>query len=358
MKMLSHSAILAGLAFWSPLASAQTFSLYKFVPKNPAELDRIATQHEIVGRHGDIYDVYVKLPKTKQFQQEIPQARLVAADADAEWKQKFHTDKQFVAGYHNWQTVQDYMASTAVAYPDLASVATYGKSNQGNELKYLRISSKAARDANKPKIFLDAATHGDEIITVEVLIALTDELLKGYSKDPRLTKILDETDIYISYVVNPDGYRQLDRYDNDVDPNRSYPWPEQPNRTPTMAIKSLMDLYAKEQFQGSITFHAYGRMLMYPWAYSKKPLEDVNDRMTFDTLADKLAEGNGYTHGPIATTIYIAKGSSADYYYWKHKTTAFAVELTTTKAPAVSQIPNVVNEAREMTWGFLEHFQQ
>jgi hypothetical protein len=87
-------------------------------------------------------------------------------------------------------------------------------------------------------------------------------------------------------------------------------------------------------------------------------LEDSNDRMTFDTLADKLAEGNGYAHGPIATTIYVAKGSSADYYYWKHKTTAFAVELTTNKAPAVSQIPNVVNEAREMTWGFLEHFQQ
>ena len=358
MKLLDHAVMLAGLLCFGSYANAQVFSLFKFVPKSTSELQQVANQHEIIGRQGNTYEVYVLQSQAKQFQASLPQAKLLSADADAEWKQKFLTDQSFAAGYHTWQSVQDFVATTVTSFPAIASSAVYGKSNQGRELTYLRVSSASARKANKPKIFLDAATHGDEIITVEVLIALTKELLNGYGKDARLTRMLEETDIFISFVVNPDGYVSRNRYDNGKDPNRSYPWPEQPKRTATAAIESIIKLYANEQFQGSMTFHASGKMVMYPWAYTENPLEDANDRITFDNLAEKLAEDNNYIYGPIATTIYVAKGSSADYYYWKHKTTAFAVELHTKKAPSVQQIPSVVNEAREMTWNFLEHFQQ
>ncbi|RZA12151.1 MAG: hypothetical protein EOP10_31875, partial [Proteobacteria bacterium] len=178
----------------------------------------------------------------------------------------------------------------------------------------------------------------------------------GYGTDERLTAMLDKTDIYISFVVNPDGYLKKQRYDNWVDPNRSYPWPGDPNHVPTASIQALMDLFAKERFAGSISFHAYGKLLMYPWAYTTAELENDADRTEFDSLTERLAASNGYTHGPISEVIYVAKGSSADYYYWKFGTKALAVELSTNKVPSPSRIPAVVDEAREMVWGFIENF--
>ena len=69
-----------------------------------------------------------------------------------------------------------------------------------------------------------------------------------------------------------------------------------------------------------------------------------------------MAETNGYAVGQISRIIYIAQGSSADYYHWETGSLSYGIELATSKAPETSAIPQVVDEAREMTWRFVEHF--
>ena len=78
--------------------------------------------------------------------------------------------------------------------------------------------------------------------------------------------------------------------------------------------------------------------------------------MEMENLTTLMAKENGYVHGPIATTIYVAKGSSSDYYFWKHNTVSVAMELGRSKAPPVGEISASVDETRESVWRFLEHF--
>jgi hypothetical protein len=94
---------------------------------------------------------------------------------------------------------------------------------------------------------------------------------------------------------------------------------------------------------------------MYPWGYTKTPPES-KDEVIMSDLVQTMARQNQYKAGQISTTIYIAKGSSADYFYWKKNTQAIAVELANQKVPPYGKIPSIVNEAREMIWTFLEHF--
>lgn len=336
----------------------QTFSLYSLKTQQTATLDYIAEHFEIVGREGDTFQIYVPIEQARIFETQVPSATLIAKDADADWRKSFQTHFKAANGYHDFGAIQDFMKFSAENYPDLVTLHNYGKTKAGRELNYLKFSSGQTRESNlkKPKIFLDAATHGDELISTEVLMSLSKELLASYGKDSRLTAMLDQTEIYFSYVVNPDGFVNTNRYEGWSDPNRSYPWPGDPNKKPTPSIQALIDLFEKERFQGAMTFHAFGKLLMYPWGYTYDAIENEEDRATFETLTNALSLTNDYTHGSIAKTIYVARGSSADYYYWKYGTKALAVELSSSKVPPASRIPSVVNEAREMVWSFIEHF--
>ncbi len=53
----------------------------------------------------------------------------------------------------------------------------------------------------------------------------------------------------------------------------------------------------------------------------------ILNALRIDMVAAKMASTNGYAYGAIASTIYIAKGSSADYHYWKTKSLSLAVEM-------------------------------
>lgn len=340
---------------WSSIAHSQTLALYSLTSKDQKALDRISEKYEIVARKGDRYEIYVPHAKAQDFELENGSATLVQRDADSQWRNNWNKGERFASGYHDYDAVQSFIQNAVKSYPKIASTASYGLSKNGYQLNYLKLSTNS--DSQKPKIWLDAATHGDELISTEVLISLVGELLRGYGQDDRLSKMIDKNDIFVSFVVNPDGFVKQQRYEGFfADPNRSYPWPGEPDRKPTPSIQALIDLFEREEFQGAMTFHAYSRLLMYPWGYTRDPIINSDDLDAFSSLAAKLADTNNYTYGSISNTIYVAKGSSADYYYWKHGTRVLAVELSTSKVPNPSKIPEVVNEAREMVWQFIESF--
>lgn len=211
------------------------------------------------------------------------------------------------------------------------------------------------QDEDEPELMITSATHGDEIITTEVVLGLIEKLMTGYGTDARLTKMINEHELYFIPVVNADGFIKRARYDHGQDPNRSYPYPEAPHVESTPSIKALLQFFHSRNFVGSLDFHAYGELTMYPWAYTYDSVAK-KDKEIFESLAKKMAATNGYTHGPISDVIYVAKGSSADYYYWSKQTIAFAVEVGNSKSPYPHEIPNYINEQVESTWIFIEHF--
>jgi hypothetical protein len=310
---------------------------------------KISRSYEIVKKLSKGYEVYVLEEEAANFLKIAPKAILL--------KRNIHQSERNdlakkIVNYRDFRDVENDLLKLVKDYPQLTSLEIYGVSKEGRNLYSLKISSGGD---NKPKLLITAATHGDELITTEVLFSLTNELLSSYGKSPRLTKIIDTKDIYIVPVVSPDSFEARERYVQRKDPNRSYPWPDNTTNKPVDVIEGMINYTNKYKFTGSLDLHAYGKLVMYPWAYTKKA-PPSNDESGFRDLTLSMARDNQYTTGQISTTIYVAEGSSADYFYWKSKTKAIAVEIGREKIPHFSKIPAIVNESREMIWTFLEYF--
>jgi predicted deacylase len=321
-------------------------------------MNQIADRFEVVKKL-DLnrgYEVYVKEEDVLAFLDLAPNAKLILSNIQSTFKSDKNEKQLEVAKYRKFEDVETDLLALVAKYKDLASLESYGVSSQGRKLYALKIKTPQKEGSkNLPQVMVTAATHGDELITVEVLFSLINELLAGYGKDTRLTKILEGRELYFIPVVSPDSFEARERYVAGIDPNRSFPWPENANNRPADCILSLMNFTNAHQFAGSLDLHAYGKLVMFPWAYKSTPPES-SDAVVMEDLVQRMAKENQYKAGQISTTIYVAKGSSADYFYWKKKTQAIAVELTNQKVPAFKTIPKIVNEAREMVWTFLEHF--
>ncbi len=48
--------------------------------------------------------------------------------------------------------------------------------------------------------------HGDETLGRQLLLYLAEYLLQGYGRDARVTRIVDETEIFLMPTLNPDGF--------------------------------------------------------------------------------------------------------------------------------------------------------
>ena len=355
--------VAAAPAFATEMPARQVLSSYTLENPAPETLQKIAPYFEIEGREGNDYRVLVPQKQAGLFNLLAPRAQLNELDTSASLRARLagfelQTAWPFPSepanGYHNFEAVQSWLKAKVTEQPKLASLLDYGTSGEKRPLRVLRINNDDGR-ANKPALLITAATHGDELITTEVLMNLVDQILQGYGKDARFTKMVDDHDLYFIPVVNADGFAARDRYDTGQDPNRSYPYPNDPARAPTPSIKPLIQFYEAKKFAGNIDFHAYGEMVMYPWAYTYDPIAaDAQGKL--DGITSHMAETNNYDHGPISKVIYVAPGSSCDYYFWKTGAMSVAIEMGRSKVPSPGQIPAYVKAQAESTWRFIESF--
>jgi predicted deacylase len=337
-------------------AQPPVLSSYLVRGASHAELGLLSSFFDIERRGADLYEVVVPEAQADRLLALYPRAQLSERDIRAALLDTLAHSLFGGAEYHTFDQVTAHLKSLAELHPDHVQLVEYGKSAQGRPLYALKLARAAKQDAELPELMLTAATHGDELITTEVLLALMDQLVEGYGKDARLTAMVDRHEIWFIPVVNADGFASRSRYDGGLhDPNRSYPWPGKPEAKATPSIDALIRFFQSRPIRGSVDLHAYGQLTMYPWAWTVKDVDEPV-RTEFDELAHRMAATNGYEPGPIATTIYVAPGSSADYYFWKRNTLAMAIEIGDRKVPPADQIPAITREMTESMWLFIEHF--
>ena len=356
MRFLLLASLLLSLPAF---ASDLVVSTYKLQRPDPATV-RAVVKYFAVETHGHAHDgsveVFVPADEAGFFQLLAPNAVLIDADiaATAQARLRSFASLSFNnrPGYRSLPEVQTWMQDVERNHPAIAKVEQYGESAAGRPLLALKVGKG---DSTKPALLVTAATHGDELITTEVLTRLIDKLLTGYGNDARLTQMVDRHDIYFVPVLNVDGFAATSRFDGRADPNRSYPWPGNTGNRPTASIAGIIKLFERIKPVGSIDFHAYGEMVMYPWAYTHDPI-DQTSKDKLHALTKSMAEKNGYEYGPIADVIYLAPGSSADYYFWTSRTMGIAIEIGNSKIPHPDQIPRFVQSQEESLWRFLEAF--
>jgi len=109
--------------------------------------------------------------------------------------------------YHNFAQVESELKALEKQYPDLAKLVSLGKTHEGRDIWAIKISKGAQEDtSSKPGIIITGAHHAREWASVEVPLYLANLLIKGYSTDEKMQRRVNEAEIWIVPVVNPDGF--------------------------------------------------------------------------------------------------------------------------------------------------------
>lgn len=118
----------------------------------------------------------------------------------------------FNGGYSTVPEMRAMLEDRAAQYPDVAEFVIYGSSWQklnspgGHDLFGIKLTNTLIPGA-KPTLFLMAAIHARELSVSELALRFIDHLLQGYGVDADATWLLDEHQIVVVPVVNPDGRR-------------------------------------------------------------------------------------------------------------------------------------------------------
>ncbi len=112
-------------------------------------------------------------------------------------------------GFFTWPELRQRIDAHKAEHPGLLHETSLGKTLEGREIPLLRLSDdRLPPDATKsgePELLLVAGIHPREQVPQTAILRLMEELLSGYGKDARLTRLLKERQLWIIPVFNLDG---------------------------------------------------------------------------------------------------------------------------------------------------------
>jgi murein tripeptide amidase MpaA len=170
--------------------------------------------------------------------------------------------------YYTLTEYQNFMQQIAAQYPNICQLVQFGSSVQNRPLLMMKISDNVMVDENEPELKYISSIHGDEVVGYDMLIRLIQLLTSQYGIDPRITNIVNNTEIWINPMLNPDGYAAVSRYNaNGIDLNRNFPMPTgvQHPDSESWAVETIavMDFSNAHDFDLSINFHGGALVVNY-----------------------------------------------------------------------------------------------
>lgn len=111
--------------------------------------------------------------------------------------------------YVNHADMRVWLDKICTHYRTICQVSTIGHSVQGRDLLVLKITAGAEdreRPVGKPMFKYVGGIHGNEALSRQLLLYLTQHLLTNYQKDEQVTRLLDQTEVHILPSMNPDGF--------------------------------------------------------------------------------------------------------------------------------------------------------
>ena len=246
--------------------------------------------------------------------------------------------------YPTYSQYDSIMQSFSKLYPSLCRLDTIGTSINGKLVLALKISVNAAVDEDKPEVFYTSTMHGDETGGFILMLHLADYLLKNYNVNERVTNLVDNLEIWINPLANPDGtygtgntITSPTRYNaNGYDLNRNFPDPFTPNTLKQKETLDMIKFMRKHKFVLSANFHSGSEVVNYPWDrwISKFHADDSWFNSISRAYADTahLYAGpeymnfldNGVTRGAL---WYIVYGGRQDFMTWELHGREVTIEL-------------------------------
>lgn len=112
----------------------------------------------------------------------------------------------------SWNRYYDYEELTQIihdlvdAYPELLTLESLGKSEQGRDMWLITLNNPKTGDADdKPAMYIDGNVHGNEIQAAETVLYSIWYLTKSHGEVDQLTELVDRVAFYFLPSQNPDG---------------------------------------------------------------------------------------------------------------------------------------------------------
>ncbi len=290
----------------------------------------------------------------------IPEQALSIAELDS----FYYTQIEMVDSLNSW----------AAEYPEIARLDSIGVSQEEHRTIYaMKISDSVSFDDGEPVVLFDGTHHGGEIMGMEICMALIDSLLSGYGRVDSVTQWINNAQIYIVPLVNPDGnyavhagislfYRKNGRnIDNDdslyeyrcnnsdecftegIDLNRNYDWywdrigsdipmhyeyrGDAPNSE--SEIQAVTSLVARIRPALSISYHSRGEWVYFPGTLGGY---NVPDGTIFYGLGTELSTCIGNYR---AVGITCERGEGLTWQYGRFGVISFLIETLPITGPAI-----------------------
>ncbi len=279
---------------------------------------------------------------------------------------KSELDKTPNKGTYDWNYYPSYsqylemMYQFEEDYPNLCEVVNIGQSIEGRDILFVHINNNLGEEVDEPEFMYTSTIHGDEVTGYVLMLRLIDHLLVNYSTDSRIENMVNEIDIWINPLANPDGtyaggnnsVSGAMRYNaNFIDLNRNYADPEDGDHPDGNTYQTetvhFMDFADEHNFVMSANLHTGAEVINYPWdTWAKLAADDswwnFVSREYADTVHVYGPAGyftdldNGVTNGYQWYTI---SGGRQDYMNYFKQCREVTMELSTIKMPSGNQLP-------------------
>ncbi len=271
-------------------------------------------------------------------------------------------------GYHTNAEMLEEVARVAAAHPGIVRRLRIGTSAEGRGIWAAKVSDNVGVDENESEVLFDGLTHAREHITLEMTLSILHLLADNYGSNTRITNLVRSREIWIVFAVNPDGgvydltgdpYREWrkNRQPNpgssyvgtDLNRNFGYHWAccggssgspasdtyrgAGPFSAPeTRVIRDFINgrvVDGRQQIRTSISFHAAGEQILWPYGYTYTDIPYDMTRHDHDALA-AMARAMAATNGYVAqqsSTLYVTDGDYIDWAYGVHRIFTYTFEM-------------------------------
>lgn len=296
--------------------------------------------------------------------------------------------------FHTYSQVEKTLENLSNKYPERCNLLTVGNSYEGRNIYCLRFKPKKPA----PAFLIIGCHHAREWMSVEIPLEFAKFLAENLGGSPKVEKYLEDFDIWIIPMLNPDGHEYTLKENRmwrknrtpfksiigvDLNRNYGYHWngmgssgdpnseiyqgPKPFSESETSVIKGIAD---SVPLIGCITYHTFGELILYPWGYStstptfKDNLEEIAVGMA--RLSGPPNDGD-YADRPYANefdyvpmqgaNLYETAGECCDYLFATHGTIAFTIEMGSTKQgfdPPDSEISPTLQQVMPFNFYFLD----
>ncbi len=286
---------------------------------------------------------------------------------DVSLQEEINSDYPFKDEYPSVEQLHGWYDELVEENPDITEKIHLGESWEGRDIWAIKISDDVEEEQDEPSIFINGNLHSREWSSNQVSAYYVWRLVNDYGSNETITWLVNNRQIYVAPMVNPDGYI----YDGNGDLSQAEGWRKNRNdSTPTDSVgvdlnrnwdidwenadddptsytyrgetpfseyetQHLKDFILSKDIDSYQDIHSHFGTLLIPWSYTSDPSphDDLYRELAGDmtSMTSYLGDDDEqYSYGQAGEEIgYSASGGSIDWVYEETGAISLCYELYT-----------------------------